>query len=100
MSSSMPTIAEHEQVDRLHGRFGDLWRQAEWRCVYAPRIDRPGGILRLYMGSAMIAQVEAHSVDEMLRVSSWWREVITAPPEWSALRRLGLVPIPEPSAIP
>ena len=83
------------KVEKLHARFDDLWRYAEWRCVYVPRIDRPVGILTLYMGSAIIAQIEADTVDEMLRVSSWWRELITSPPESPALRQPEFVPIPD-----
>ena len=94
----MWNVAEHEQVERLHARFDDLWRYAEWRCVYVPKIDRPVGILTLYMGymgSAVVVQIEPQHVDEMLRVSSWWREVVASPWEGGALPGLELVPMPD-----
>ena len=70
-----------------------LWRDAEWRCEYAPNISgSPGGIVSLYMHAALVAEHEAHGVDEVMRVSSFWRELVLGPGDSAGSHEVRLVP--------
>jgi len=65
-----------------------LWRCAEWRCEYVPGEEiSPRGRVVLFMGAAVVAQHWPCTVDEILRVSSRWRQtVVTVPTTTVRLR--------------
>ena len=64
----------------LEARLNVLWRRAEWSCECVQNTPASWGVtVTLYMGSAIAAQVTARTIDEVLRVSSFWREVIVGP---------------------
>ena len=69
---------------------GVLWRRSEWRCEYAPAGNRPGGTVRLRMESAVVAQLEIESQEELVQVSSIWRELIERPNDPDAFPAVGL----------
>jgi hypothetical protein len=94
MGAPAATLTRPKRIASLGGS-NVLWRLAEWRCEYAPNTRRSsGGTVSLYMGAARAAQHETHSLDEMLRVSSLWRQIILGPHP-DPLEKLGMAPIPD-----
>jgi hypothetical protein len=75
--SELPSLLEASLRCRLlERRFNLLWRSSEWRCEYAPAGHAFGGTVNLYMGRALVTRQAVASLDDMLRVSSSWREAI------------------------
>jgi hypothetical protein len=61
----------------FQNRLGVFWRHQEWSCEYvAATPPTARGTVKLFMGSALAAQHSAYTLNEVLRVASYWRAVI------------------------
>ena len=78
-------------MNQIQDYCGVLWRRSEWRCEYAPAENRPGGTVTLRMESAVVAELGVESPDELLQVSSTWREMIDGPKDPDAFPAVALL---------
>lgn len=83
-------------MNSLQDRLNVLWCHREWRCEYLPSTAsaEPGSV-RLFMGSTAVVEHQAPTLNEMLRIASFWREVVVGPELATAPGEVLLVPKPD-----
>ena len=83
-------------MNSLQDRLNVLWCHREWRCEYLPSsASAVPGSVHLFMGPTAVVEHQTATLDEMLRIASFWREVVVGPDLSTAPGEVLLVPKPD-----